>query len=126
MELGRVGVWLGALDTLPLEEELAACSELESLGYSTLWFGETPFGREALVHAASLLEATERAVVATGILNIWLRTGIAARNGASALGEAHPGRFILGVGVSHSHLVRSTGREYTKPLIEMRRFLDEY
>lgn len=126
VQLGSVGVWLGAIDTLPLSEELEAARELEELGYSALWFGETPFGRDALVHAESLLGATERVVVATGILNIWLRTGIAARNGAWSLGEAHPGRFVLGAGVSHPSLVERTGRAYTKPLSEMRRFLDEY
>jgi probable F420-dependent oxidoreductase len=124
MDLGRVGVWLGPLTALPAAAEAEAARELESLGYGTLWLGETPLGREAFAHAALLLAATGRAAVATGILNVWLHAPSATRNGAATLGEAYPGRFALGIGISHPHIVGRLGHEYRKPVSAMREYLD--
>ena len=120
MELGRVGVWLGAVGLLPAAEEREAARELEELGYGALWYGEGPFNREAFAHAAILLGATERVAVASGIASIWLRSPVSARNGAHTLAEAHPGRFALGLGVSHAPLVSQLGKEYARPLAAMR------
>lgn len=124
MSLGRFGVWLGSIGALPAEEERSAVRELEAAGYGTIWFGETPFSKEALSHAALLLDATERVTVATGIASIWLRSPWSAASGAAALAEAHPGRFVLGLGVSHAPIVTSIGRDYSKPLTRMREYLD--
>lgn len=124
MELGRVGVWLGPLASRPATEEREAARELESLGYGALWFGESPLNREAFAHAAILLGATERVVVATGIASIWLRSPASAANGARALAEAWPGRFVLGLGVSHAPLVALAGREYRRPVSAMREYLE--
>ena len=124
MELGRVGVWLGQLGLRPAAEEREAARELEALGYGTLWFGESPLNREAFAHAGLLLAATERVVVATGIASIWLRSAAAAANGAAALAEAYPGRFVLGLGVSHAPLVARIGREYRRPVATMRAYLE--
>src|SRR5581483_7299083 len=104
--------------------ERAAVGALEAAGYETIWFGESPFNKEAFSHAADLLAATERMTVATGIANIWLRHASLAANGASGLAEAHPGRFVLGIGVSHAPLVDAAGQDYSKPLTHMREYLD--
>jgi len=124
MNLGRVGVWLGSLALLPATEERAAVQELERLGYGAVWVGESHVNREALSHAALLLEWTERITIATGITSIWARDAVAAANGAASLAEAHPGRFVLGLGVSHAPAVAQRGHEYTRPLTAMRRYLD--
>jgi probable F420-dependent oxidoreductase len=124
MSLGRVGVWLGSIALLGADEERSAVRELEAAGYETIWFGESPYNKEALSHAALLLDATERVTVATGIANIWLRSPTAAANGAATLAEAHPGRFVLGLGVSHAPAVTFIGQDYSKPLTRMREYLD--
>ena len=124
MNLGRVGAWLGNIGMLPAAEERAAARALEAAGYGTIWFGENPFNKEALSHAALLLDATERVTVATGIASIWLRSPESAANGAATLAEAHPGRFVLGLGVSHAPTVDAIGRRYAKPLTRMREYLD--
>jgi probable F420-dependent oxidoreductase len=122
--LGRVGVWLGPLAQLPAGEERAALVRIEQLGYGAAWFGEAPANREAFSHAALLLAASERIVVATGIANIWARDAVATSNGANTLNEAYDGRFVLGLGVSHAPAVAVRGHEYDKPLSAMRRYLD--
>lgn len=120
--LGRVGVW--GLPPRSAAEERGVASEIERLGYGALWFGEAPATKEAFSHAAILLAATARLVVATGIANIYARDPTAMSNAALALAEAYPGRFVLGLGVSHVPLVRTRGHEYRQPVTAMREYLD--
>jgi probable F420-dependent oxidoreductase len=122
--IGRVGVWLGSIGLQPAKDERAAIARIERLGYGAAWFGEGPANREALSHAAILLGASERLVVATGIANIWARDATAAINGANTLNEAYDERFLLGLGVSHAPMVNSRGHEYAKPLTAMRSYLE--
>lgn len=123
-QLGRVGVWFGGLGRAPWPQAREAARRIEDLGYGALWLSETPSAREPLAFAASLLAATERLPLATGIASIWARDALAARNGAFALAEAHPGRFTLGLGVSHAPAVQQRGQVYDKPLTAMRDYLD--
>jgi probable F420-dependent oxidoreductase len=123
MDLGRVGVW-AFLDMLPAREAQAAAREIEDLGFGALWFPEA-MGREAFTQAAILLAGTERLVVATGIANIWARDAMAMAGAQRTLCEAHPERFLLGMGVSHQPLVGGLrGHAYRKPLSYMRAYLD--
>jgi probable F420-dependent oxidoreductase len=122
--LGAVGVWTSFLATTPLDDVRATARAVEELGFRALWYPETPHTREALVQAALLLAATERLQVATGITSVYSRDAIALHAGASALEEAHPGRFVLGIGVSHAPSVQSRGHAYGRPLATMRGYLD--
>lgn len=97
MAIGRVGLWTMALDTEPATRIRELAAEVDELGFGTLWIGEG-FGRDPLTHAALLLGTTERLVVATGIANIFLRDPIAMATAERSLAEAHPGRFVLGLG----------------------------
>lgn len=123
-QLGPVGVWLATLGGVSAAAEREAAREIEALGYPALWFGEAPGVKEAFVNAGILLNATSRMVVATGIANIYARDAMSARLGADALGEAHPGRFLLGLGVSHAPIVTVRGHDYGKPYSAMRDYLD--
>jgi probable F420-dependent oxidoreductase len=122
--LGRTGVWLRSLGGTPAAKERQAAATIEELGYRTLWFGETPTGKEALTHAAMLLCATDRLVVATGIANIYVRDAVAAANGAAGLTERWPRRFVFGLGVSHAPTVSARGHDPSRPLAAMRAYLD--
>jgi probable F420-dependent oxidoreductase len=120
--MGRVGVWTGQLDFSPASVVRDAAREVEDLGYGALWTGEA-IGREVLTAAQLLLTATDSLVVATGIANIWARDALAMAAGQLALGEAFPGRFVLGIGVSHQPLLDVRGQDYSKPLAMMRSYL---
>lgn len=124
MELGRIGVWLGPLSGLPAAETREVAPELEELGYRTMWFAEGVATKECFTQAATLLAWTQRAVVATGIANIYARDPMAMANGAKTLADAYPGRFVLGIGVSHAPSVATRGHEYAKPIATMRGYLD--
>jgi probable F420-dependent oxidoreductase len=123
-QLGRIGVWSGALAREPWATAHGAVARIEELGYAALWISESLNVKEPFAHAGLLLEATERLPVATGIANIWVRDPAAARNAAYTLAEAHPGRFTLGIGVSHKPLVEARGHDYARPLTAMRTYLD--
>jgi probable F420-dependent oxidoreductase len=123
--LGRVGVWLGSLRPASIEAERQAVRRIEALGYGSVWTGEVIGGKEAFSHQAVLLAASEHIVTGTGIANLWSRHGAAMQGGAAMLGAAWPGRFVLGVGVSHAPLVDPSGQRYEKPLARMAHYLDE-
>lgn len=125
-DLGRVGLWTSAFDFLPVAELRDTAAELDALGYGALWWGET-VGRETFTQALLLLESAPRIPVATGIANLWARDAVATNGAARTLLDAHPGRFLLGLGVSHGPLVeglRPGGNVYDKPFSLMRRYLD--
>jgi probable F420-dependent oxidoreductase len=123
-ELGRVGLWTFQLDLQPAARAQEAAREIEKLGYRALWIPEA-FGREALTNAGLLLAGTERLVVATGIANVWARDAMAMAAAQKTLDEAYPGRFLLGIGVSHKPMVDDLrGHRYQKPLSYMRDYLD--
>ena len=122
--LGPLNVWNFALQRLPAADEGAAARSYEELGYRAVWYPESLGSKEAFVHAAILLAQTANAVVASGIANVHARDPMAMANGARALGEAYPGRFVLGIGVSHAPSVETRGGEYGNPLAVMRAHLD--
>ena len=123
--LGRIGAWSFGLDRLPVAEAARVAQAVEDLGFGSLWIAEGAASREALSHAAVLLCATSRLVVGTGIASIWARDPTAMAAGARTLADAFPGRFILGMGVSHAGAVGRRGHEYAaRPLGKMREYLD--
>jgi len=122
--LGRVGIWNFALQRLTAADEGAAIREYERLGYPSVWIPESVGSKDAFVHSAILLGASRRTIVAPGIANIYARDPMAMANGARALGEAYPGRFVLGIGVSHAPSVEMRGSAYGKPIETMASYLD--
>jgi probable F420-dependent oxidoreductase len=125
MNLGRVGVFLGSLALFSATDERQAVQELEGLGYGALWFGEGLGTREALAHAATLLAWTNRIVIGTGIASVYARDSLAMANGARTLADAYPGRFVLGLGISHAPFVAERGHTYARqPIVTMRAYLD--
>lgn len=122
--LGRVGVWSFALEAQSSATEREAAAEIEELGYRALWFPESVPSPDTFTHASLVLGATSRVMVASGIANTWARDPLAMANGHRLLSDAHPGRFVLGLGVSHAPAVARRGGSYANPLQHMRRYLD--
>jgi probable F420-dependent oxidoreductase len=124
LDIGRVGVWYGMIDALSSPEARQAAQAIEELGFGALWVAEA-VGRDPFVSAAILLGATERLPLATGIANIYARDPMTMAAGQKTLAEAFPGRFLLGIGVSHKHLVSNVRRhDYSKPYSYMVEYLD--
>ncbi|MFV8232068.1 LLM class F420-dependent oxidoreductase [Mycolicibacterium fortuitum] len=111
-DLGRYGVWtFGAV-----QPEQAA--EIEKLGYGALWVGGSPAAD--LAFAEPILEQTEGLQLATGIINIWTADANAVAESFHRIEAAHPGRFLLGIGVGHPEHTD----EYRKPYDALVEYLD--
>ena len=124
VDIGRVGIWYGGIDALPTPEAQRAAQVVEELGFGALWIAEA-VGRDPFVSAAVLLSATTTLPVATGIANIYARDPMTMAAGQKTLAEAYPGRFLLGLGVSHGHLVAGVRKhDYSKPYSHMVQYLE--
>ncbi|GAA0938750.1 LLM class F420-dependent oxidoreductase [Actinocorallia libanotica] len=123
MELSGIGVWSQQLRYGDAAQAAEAAAELEELGYSALWVPDV--GGPVFDAVGNLLAATRRAVVATGILNLWMHTPEDAASAHAALTAEHGDRFLMGIGVSHAPLIdhKEAGR-YRRPLSAMAAFLD--
>ena len=121
---GPVGLWTVALEALEVDAVRDQVAALDAQGWDALWFGEA-YGREAFTAAALYLSASSHMTVATGIASIYGRDAMATNAAARLLEDLHPGRFLLGLGVSHAPLVeRMRGHSYGKPIAAMTGYLD--
>lgn len=97
----------------------AQLRDIEALGYGAIWAGGSP--PADLDWVESVLEATEKLQVATGIVNIWASAAGSVAESFHRIEAAHPGRFLLGIGAGHPELVA----EYKKPYDALTEYLDK-
>ncbi|OMC07196.1 LLM class F420-dependent oxidoreductase [Mycolicibacter heraklionensis] len=123
MNLSGVGIWSAPLRYGDQGEAAEAAAELEELGFGVLWIPDV--GGPVFDSVSNLLAATRNAIIATGILNLWMHTPAEVAASYASLTAAHGDRFLLGIGVSHAPLIDSKdpGR-YRRPLRAMSEFLD--
>ena len=121
----RTGLWTPALEAQPGPGAQEVAAELDELGFGSLWLPEA-YGREAFTGAQALLASTRRIVVGTGIASIYARGPMAANGAARLLEALAPGRFVLGLGVSHRPSVERDRKEsYLPPIQAMGDYLDD-
>ncbi len=124
IDIGTFGIWSGLLDLHPTSHVLEAVAELDEMGWGCLWRPEST-GREPFVTAALWLSACDRMAVATGIAQTYARHPLTTMAAARTLDEASPGRFLLGLGVSHAPSVEGIRHlDYSTPLRDMTEHLD--
>ena len=113
VELGRIGIWRRRGELTPrLAKEVAA------LGYGAIWIGASP--PADLFLAQELLDATTHLAVATGIVNMWSAPAVDVAASYHRIAAAHPGRFLLGVGIGHPEATA----EYRSPYDTIVDYLD--
>ena len=122
--LGRLGIWMPPPAWIGADPAATAAT-IERAGFTSVWIGGGNATPDAFTLLRPLLTGSENLIVGTGIANIWAWDPAALRAEASDLAAEFPGRLILGLGVSHEHLVSSLGHTYEKPLAKMEKFLDE-
>ena len=115
MRLGEIGVWT-SYRAIGEENAATAANLVEQLGFGAFWLGGSP----RLPAVRPLLEASERLVIATGIVNVWQYEPAQLAEEFAVLNADFPDRLLLGVGIGHPE---ATG-EYTRPLTKMGEFLD--
>jgi probable F420-dependent oxidoreductase len=123
VETGSIGIWSGQLRSGDPHEIADAAAELETLGFGTIWVpGRGPDDLERNLRV--LLEATERMTIATGIVSVWTHPAKQTAALRARLEAQFPGRFLLGVGISHAPIVEREGGDYRKPVSAMGEYLD--
>lgn len=121
---GTLGVWTW-LDGMAAPEAADFARRVEAMGYSMLFVPEA-VGREPFALLGHLAAQSSRLVFATGIANIYARDPMTMRAAQLTLAELSRDRFVLGLGVSHQHLVsRVRGHDYGKPVTTMRKYLEQ-
>ena len=113
VDLGRIGLWTRLDQITP-----RLAKEVEALGYGAVWIGGSPPGD--LFGPQELLDATERLAVATGIVNMWTAPATEVAASYHRVAAAHPGRFLLGVGIGHPEATA----EYRSPYDTIVDYLD--
>ncbi|MCR9103913.1 MAG: TIGR03620 family F420-dependent LLM class oxidoreductase [Gammaproteobacteria bacterium] len=121
--IGTLGVW-SFIDNMSATETVNFCRRLEQWGYGALWIPEA-VGRDPFTTISYLAANTQSLVFCTGIANIYARDAMSMNAIRQTLSELVPGRFMLGMGVSHAPLVADIrGHDYKKPVTTMRNYLD--
>ena len=118
MDLGRYGVWWSGSWGIA-NDPADVPATLESLGFSALW-SSGGFEPGLSPHFERLLAATRQLHVASGIVSIWTAAPADVGPAVAALEAAFPGRFLLGLGASHSVLTP----DYAKPYTHVVAYLD--
>ncbi|MGZ4187308.1 MAG: LLM class F420-dependent oxidoreductase [Solirubrobacteraceae bacterium] len=115
MDLGAVGVWT-TYRQIGEEHAGEAARLVQDLGFGTFWLGGSP----RLPSVRPLLEATDRLVVATGIVNVWSYDPAQLAAEYAQLTKDFPDRLLVGIGIGHPEATS----QYAAPMAAMRGFLD--
>jgi probable F420-dependent oxidoreductase len=121
--IGQIGIRSRPVGVGDLGAAIEAVQELEELGYGALWLNW-----EAIAERGdALAAATKRIVIGSSVASIWRYEPADLAAAHRQLADAHPGRFLLGIGISHAPTVERTvpGRVYAKPVASMLAWLDE-
>jgi probable F420-dependent oxidoreductase len=122
--LGRVGIWMPPPERIGADAAETAAA-VEDAGFTSLWVGGGNPDPDAFARLRTQLAGSGQLIVATGIANVWAWQPGGLRAAAESLATDFPGRFILGLGVSHAPAVEALGHTYARPLAKMEKFLDE-
>lgn len=123
IDLGPTGIWSLTLRYGDQARIGDAAAELESLGYSALWFPDV--GGEVFAAVDNLLRATRTAVVATGILNLWMHSADETAARHAAFSAQYGRRFMLGVGVGHAERINQIeDGKFRQPMRQTELYLD--
>lgn len=123
MRWGQVGIWSVELRLGDPAEIADRASELDELGWGTLWIPGLG-GGPVLGDVERLLKAAPRATVTTGVISIFRHDPKQIAADHHRLRKVYGERIVLGLGVSDPAAARGAGRPF-KPIADMNRYLDQ-
>uniref|UniRef100_UPI003F49B2DC LLM class flavin-dependent oxidoreductase n=1 Tax=Actinomadura sp. CA-154981 TaxID=3240037 RepID=UPI003F49B2DC len=101
-------------------ELIDVARRVEDCGFSGIWSTEDYFATGGIAGAATVLAATRRVTVGTGLLSVFARHPALTAMEAATLASAHPGRFRLGVGPGGLGWLDQQGIPHARPLSAVR------
>ena len=120
--LGPLGIWMPPPARTGADPEDYA-QQIEAAGFTSVWYPGVN-SIDDLNEIEPVLAATQRLVLGTGIASVWTWHPHELASVAQRMEDLYPGRFILGLGVSHAPAVEATGQAYVKPYTKMVEFLN--
>jgi probable F420-dependent oxidoreductase len=103
------------LSGIPLSDHEAVFREAEAIGYTDFWSAESDV--DPWICLALGASWTSTATLGTAIVGVFSRGPAIIAIGAAAMGEAAPGRFVLGVGSGSNVTVEGwNGGHFDRPL----------
>ena len=117
VDVGTVGIWQQR--EWYQEQSDDGLAELVAAGFHTLWLGSSP--STDLHEVERLLDRTNDVVVATGVATVWGAPPEVAAAAYHRVLAKHPGRLLVGLGISHQVIV---GAGYARPYEALVSYLD--
>ncbi len=107
-----------------ISKQAADLVELEKAGADYIWVAES-YSFDSVSALGYLAAVTNRATLASGILNVFSRTPTALAMTAAGLDALSSGRFMLGLGASGPQVIEGFhGVPYDAPLTRMREVIE--
>ena len=98
------GIGIGPF--VPLNQLIDYCKLAEKYGIDSFWLGEAYHGRSALVSLSAIATQTSKILLGTSVISVYTRHPALLAMEAATLDELSNGRFILGIGVNTTALVK--------------------
>lgn len=94
----------------------------EALGYDSLYFAGG--GRDSALLGALTGQMVPRLRVGASVVSVWQNKPLTMAETAIIANEALDGRFVLGLGLSHPHMVEQRlGMKFERPILYLREYL---
>jgi F420-dependent oxidoreductase-like protein len=120
----RIGLYISAGASTPIDAILARFERAEEDGFATAWAGQV-FDHDALTLLGLAARMTRRIELGTWVVPAPLRHPAVLAQQALTVQAASGGRLVLGVGVSHPEVVaRRYGEPFERPARHMREYLE--
>ncbi|MCR6482839.1 TIGR03620 family F420-dependent LLM class oxidoreductase [Amycolatopsis sp. OK19-0408] len=113
IEPGSLGAYLTAAEATATD-----AVALEEAGYGAIWLAASPAAD--LLVAERLLDATDRIVVGTSVLNVWQADAETIAAAYHRIAAKHADRLLIGIGAGH----REVDAGYASPLAKVASHLD--
>jgi 5,10-methylenetetrahydromethanopterin reductase len=103
-----------------VKEIVRIAKTAESEGYSSLWFAEDYFLRDAITNLSCVAYATKRITISTGVINPFTRNPVLIAETFATLQELSKGRAKLALGTGVQPLIEKMGIDFQKPILAIR------
>jgi 5,10-methylenetetrahydromethanopterin reductase len=113
-----------AISPTDSDQFAAHCEVMAASGFTKIWCPQVPGAIDSLVTIASVARQFPTLHFGTGIQPTWTRHPAQLAQSAVAVAFAAPGRFTLGIGVSHQPIVEQMyGMPYAAPVSHLEHYL---